>query len=346
MLLDLTALPTALIAAVFLAAAIAIGFAGTKLTGVAERLASLTGLGQATMGAVFLGATTSLSGSITTGWAAGFGETDLAISNAVGGIAVQTAYLAVADIVYRKANLEHAAASLENLAYGALLIALLAFVLCVMSAPEVTVLGIHPASLILVVGYVSGLRIVSHAGAERMWQPRQTADTQTEERFETDPVAKRATPRLWLVFAGLALVTAACGFVVAETGVSLSERTGLSRTAVGALFTASVTSLPELVTAIAAVHRGALRLAVSDIIGGNSFDVLFLIVADVIWLDGSIYHAFTNLHVYVVAVSMLMTGILLLGLLRRERLGFGGIGFESALILALYAVSVVVLIGV
>ena len=39
---------------------------------------------------------------------------DLAMSNAVGGIAVQTLFLAIADVAYRRANLEHAAASLHG----------------------------------------------------------------------------------------------------------------------------------------------------------------------------------------------------------------------------------------
>ena len=33
---------------------------------------------------------------------------------------------------------------------------------------------------------------------------------------------------------------------------------------------------------------------------------------------------------------MLMSGVLLLGLLRRERMGIGNIGFESLLVLLLY----------
>ena len=43
------------------------------------------------------------------------GHAGLAVSNAFGGIATQTACLAIADIVYRRANLEHAAASVDNL---------------------------------------------------------------------------------------------------------------------------------------------------------------------------------------------------------------------------------------
>ena len=41
-----------------------------------------------------------------------------------------------------------------------------------------------------------------------------------------------------------------------------------------------------------------------------------------------------------IALTIMMTGILLLGLLRREKLGFARIGFESTLILILYGSSV------
>ena len=40
---------------------------------------------------------------------------------------------------------------------------------------------------------------------------------------------------------------------------------------------------------------------------------------------------------------MLMTGVLLLGMLRRERTGIARIGFESVLVLVLYAGSVVLI---
>ena len=39
-------------------------------------------------------------------------------------------------------------------------------------------------------------------------------------------------------------------------------------------------------------------------------------------------------------VAILMTGVLVLGMIRRQREGVGMIGFESALVLLLYAASV------
>jgi cation:H+ antiporter len=49
--------------------------------------------------------------------------------------------------------------------------------------------------------------------------------------------------------------------------------------------------------------------------------------------------------VFVISVTVMMTAVLLLGLLRREKYGPAGVGFESVLILILYAVSVAVMVG-
>ena len=100
-----------------------------------------------------------------------------------------------------------------------------------------------------------------------------------------------------------------------------------------------VTSLPELVTSVAAVRRGALTLAVGGIIGGNAFDTIFVAFSDIAYRDGSIYHAITGQQVYLISLTILMTGVLLLGLLRREERGIVNIGFESFLILLLYVGS-------
>lgn len=95
------------------------------ITRVAVELAKVTGLGEAVMGALFLGARTSLPEIATSVTAAIGGHADLAMSNAIGSVAGQTAFLALADMAYRHANLEHAAASAENLMLAALLTAIL-----------------------------------------------------------------------------------------------------------------------------------------------------------------------------------------------------------------------------
>ena len=106
-------------------AAIIVALAGIAIIKHAEYLAKETGIGQAAFGAVFIGATTSLSGLITSISVAYHGYGSLAVSNALGGIAIQTVSLCFADLTYKKSNLEHAAASETNLLQGVLLIILL-----------------------------------------------------------------------------------------------------------------------------------------------------------------------------------------------------------------------------
>lgn len=111
----------------------------------------------------------------------------------------------------------------------------------------------------------------------------------------------------------------------------------------GGLLTAVCTSLPELVTSVAAVRQGALTLAVGGVLGGNAFDTLFAAASDIAYRDGSIYHHVSNKEQSLIALTIIMAAVLILGLLRREKSGFGNIGFESVLVLILYAAGVAIL---
>lgn len=324
-----------LVLALFLGAALVIAVAGTRLAHLADRLADLTGLGEAIFGAVLLGGSTSISGIVTSVSTAFQGYAELSVSNAVGGIAVQTAFLAIADAAYRKVNLEHAAASLENLMQGALLCTLLAIPILAMSGPEVSVFAVHPATPLLIAAYVAGLRLTAGARRQPYWRPQATPETRTDTPKEKSASAGRLSA-LWLEFAALGAVVAVAGYLVGQTGIAITERTGLSETMVGALLTAVATSLPELVTSVAAVRQGALTLAVGGIIGGNTFDILFLAFSDIAYREGSLYHAITDRQLFMMALTLLLTGILLLGLLRRQKRGIANIGFESLLVLVVY----------
>ena len=342
-LIDFDGWPLWGLIALFFAMAVVITLAGMRMTQIADRLADVTGLGEALFGAVLLGGSTSLPGIVTSVTAAFEGYAALAISNAIGGIAVQTTFLAVADMAYKQANLEHAAASVENLVQGALLATLLAIPLFAMSGPDFTWIGIHPASPLLLIAYGFGIRLVSTAKSHPLWTPHRTRETQTDEPGD-EAVEGRDLVKLWLVFVVLAVVVAMAGYIVARSGIAIVGRTGISESVVGALFTAIATSLPELVTSVAAVRQGALTLAVGGIIGGNCFDVLFIAFADMAYREGSIYHAITNQQIFIIALTQLLTGILLLGLLRREKSGIANIGFESFLVIVLYLGAMLLLI--
>lgn len=322
----------------FLAAAAVVVASGLRITGLADRLADRTGLGEAVAGGLLLGAATSLSGTVVSITAANDGYASLAYSNSIGGIAAQTAFLALADLTYRKANLEHAGAELANIFQAVVLIVLLTLPLLAGGVAEVTVLAVHPVSLAIPAVYVGALYATRRLRAAPMWRPVTTLETRIDTP-EAEDDARRATStaRLFAIFILLMAVMGVAGWVIAKTAAEITGRLALSESLVGALLTAVVTSLPELVTTLAAVRVGALQLAIGGIIGGNTFDTLFLTAADVAYRDGSLYHAIGTADHFWTATGVLMTAILLAGLVFRERSGPARMGLESLALLIVYA---------
>lgn len=328
---------------IFLAAAVVIAIFGVRMTHVARQLAIRTRMGEALMGTIFIGASTSLSGIMTSVTTASYGYAELSVSNALGGIAAQMLFLAIADMFYRKANLEHAAASAENLMMTAFLIILLSILLFATTVPHISIYAIHPASPLLIIFYLFSIHILARTHQMPMWVPKNTRDTRHES---TNKLSRRApgVEKLWLQFAICATMVATAGWVLAQTGMQISQQTGLSQGVVGGVFTAISTSLPELVIAVAAVRMKSLTLAVGDIVGGNLFDTLFIAVSDFAYREGSIYAAISSTETTWLAITLIMSGILMVGLLHRERHGPGNIGWESVLLIIAYLVGLLALI--
>lgn len=321
--------------AIFFISAAVIGFAGTWLAKVADRLADRTGLGEALMGGVVLGASTSLAGSTLSVISAYEGLVDLSIGNSLGGIVVQTFFLCIADVTYTKANLEHAAASSTNLLLSALLIALLTIPLMALVTSENTWWGIHPATFGLFLFYVLGVKYVSLEKQQPMWKPKVTEKTVTDKPDE--PVGGREIlVSLWVKYFILVVALIASGYFLKQSGTTLAERWGISHIALGSLITGFITALPELIITLASVHRGAITLAVGGIIGGNTFDILFLAFSDIAYRSGSLYHQMTHQHIALLGLNILIMAVLLMGLVRREKFGFGKVGIETIMMAIIY----------
>ncbi|MGE0371187.1 MAG: sodium:calcium antiporter [Gammaproteobacteria bacterium] len=321
---------------VFVLAGAAILVFGILMTRVAAELARRTGLGEALLGALFIGVSTSLPEIVASTSAAYNGHPDLAASNALGSVAGQTAFLALADMSYRKANLEYSAASAANLMLAVFVIILLSIVLLAFALPEAAWWRVHPASVLLVAAYLYGIRLVSRVQDRPMWFPVHGG----EERGAGAGSAASGDAgvrRLWLRFAYSAASTAAAGWLLAHSAVEISAYTGLSETVVGGLFTGVTGSLPELVSALSAVRIGALTLAVGGILGSNAFDTVIVGLSDLAYVEGPIFAGMGGDLVFLVALGILLTSIQLMGMVYREKHGVGNIGMESALVLGLYA---------
>ncbi|WP_199435066.1 sodium:calcium antiporter [Qaidamihabitans albus] len=326
--------------AFFLLAAVFTVVCSIRLAGLGDALADRTGWGEAFFGAVFFGVASSLSGIAMTGASAVGGQPGLAYSNAVGGIAVQTLAIVAADAAYRRVNLEHAAASVRNLLFGCLLIVLLCTALMASFSPEVTVLGVHPASAAMAALYLGGLRLIRKQ-EEPMWRAVPTRETKPDLPEDHGRLSRRGTASLWAEFAVIAAVVIVGGWAIARAAETLVTATGLRAGFVGGIFMGLVNALPETVTAIAAVRRGAVTLAIAAVIGGNSLDALNLAIGDAAFRGGSLFHAAGTDQLFLTAAALLMTAVLLGGLLVRQRKGWWRLGFDGIMLALIYATAVV-----
>ncbi|WP_216077732.1 sodium:calcium antiporter [Isoptericola sediminis] len=313
--------------------------AGVRLTRVADTLSERTGLGDAVGGALLLGAVTSLPGLVTVLTGSLGGDAGFALANPVGGVAVQTVWLAIADLVYRRVNLEHAAASLQNVLQSLILVALLAVPVVAAATPDLTIGWVHWLTLLIPVLYGYGLVLLRQMHKAPMWQPIRTPQTEDDDGGDGDDGHEdgRSTPRLWWSLAGLGVVVGVAGWLVGRAGLSVVEATGLDGGVVGFTLTTGISSLPELVVLVTAVRMGQFTLGIGNIIGGNVYDMLMVSVADAAYLPGSVYTDAGSTGLVLVGGTLLMTATLAAGLVVRDR---RGIGFEGVAIPAIYVGTV------
>ena len=216
---------------------------------------------------------------------------------------------------------------------------LLMILLVGFTVPTLAIGHIHPVSFVLVVVYLFSIKWLADTHEKPMWLPRMTRGTVSENRRPVRKIISSEKLSMFSLFFFYAVLVGVAGWLIAMSGVELVNRTGLSASLMGGIFVAVATSLPELVVAITAIRMGALTLAVGDVIGGNTFDTLFIAVSDFLFREGSIFNFIaTEERVWLVS-AMLMNAVLMLGLMYRERKGFANIGLESLVILLVYLLT-------
>jgi cation:H+ antiporter len=330
--------------AVFVVAAVATVVGGIRMATLGDTLADRTGWGEAIFGAVFFAGTSSVAGIVITSVTAATDNPTLAYSNAIGGIAAQTVAVAVADLFYRRGNLEHAAASLSNVLIGWLLVALLILVVLAAYLPPVTIAAIHPMTVVLVAAYIGGLVLIRRTSDCPMWEPVRTRATEVDQPVNADD-DPRPTRTIWIEFALVGTAVSFAGGALALAAETIVDATALTAGFVGAVLLGIVNGLPEAVTAVAAVRRGALTLAIAAILGGNCFDALTVAIGDIAYRGGSLYHAAGPDELFLTLASALMTVAVVGGLLVRQARGPGRVGFEGVLLIGTY-ISIVAVLSV
>lgn len=329
-------LPMAALIAVFFAAAVVVWWAGTRLTGQVDQIARRLGLGQAFAGMVLLGGITSLPELAAVSTASATGDATLAVNNLLGSAAVNVLLLVIADMVFGRDALTRVAAQPSTLMQGVLGMMLLGMVACLVLWGDVGVGGVGVGTVAVAVACLLAMRV--SAGFERRDVWRRTEDGVDEPGEEVPD--ERPLPRLLLGLALLGVAILAAGALLALSADGIAAQTGLSSGIVGFLIVAFATSLPELSSVTAAVRAKRYELAVGDIFGTNLFNLMLLLVADLLSGGEPVLAAAGPFEVLGALVALLMTGAFVVGLLERRDRTVLRMGYDAVAALAIFVAGV------
>ncbi|AZI59304.1 sodium:calcium antiporter [Nakamurella antarctica] len=340
---------------IFIASAAVIWVAGSSLANYTDILSDRLHLGQALGGLILLAVATNLPEIAITYSAASSGHLDVAVSNILGGIAIQTVVLVALDAfgVRERRPLTYQAASLVLVIEGAVVLAVLVVVVMGTQLPENLVFArLSPDVVLIAVVWVAGLLLTQRAAKKLPWtdsgeapdsQPKPRGHSQKTRAVEATRRGV-STARAVLIFSAAAAATLVAGALAEESGTAAADHIGLSGVLFGATVLAAATSLPELSSGLTSVKQGDYKLAFGDIFGGNAFlPVLFLLAAVV-----SGQAVLPNAHasdIYLTGLGGLLTIVYMAGLLFRPAKQHARLGIDSIAVLVLYVIGVVGLVA-
>ncbi len=338
-----THLPMLALVPIFLAGAAGVWGAGTKLTGATDALSRGLGLGEALGGMIFLAFATNLP-EIAIAVAAGIsGNVDIVTGNILGGIAVQTLILVLLDVVGGRESgrpLSYTAASLVLAIEGLLVLALLSAAVMGAQLPRsASLLRIEPAGLAIVLLWIAGLWVVSHARRDVPWSDARDDEEQDQDAGEKEHREDLGVSKAAAIFAVAALVTLVAGAALEQSSEAIAGRIGLSNVLFGATALAAATALPEVSTGLASVRLGAARLAVSDILGGNAFLPTLFFVTGLV-SGRAVLAGAKAPDLYLTGLAALLSAIVVVGLIARPRRRILGMGPDSLAVLVVYVIGI------
>jgi len=337
MAIPVTPLPLSLFC--FGICAAVIWFSGARLAYLADTLADRYKLAKSLVGLLLLSLATSLPEVATTLSAAVSQARDLVLNNLFGGIALQTAILAMSDFwatrsitsYPRKAN--HA---LE----ATLLVLLLSIALIIVGLGEtLVVFQVGIGSVLIAVTYAGAIWLLRRYDDSSDWVPVDLPDPEPLPFPAPSGLADTSNASLiWqVVFACAAILVFGLFLIIFSQRIAV--QTGLGTSFVGVTLLAAATSLPELTTSITAVRIGAYTMAISNIFGSNLIMLVLVFPADILFRGGPILQGASRTVTLALAFGIAVTSIYLTGLIVRRKPKIGTFGLDSILVLLIFLAS-------
>src|SRR5690606_25863603 len=237
--------------------------------------------------------------------------------------------------LFHRAALDHTlSASLAIVMTGIAAIAILV-------GPETAVLDFGPGSLLLLATYLLGTRILfRHSAVVR--EAGVTMELSGAETAAAAEGAERAMPSLGaavvrFLAATAVIIIAAPAF--ASSAVRIAELTGIATSFIGTLLVGVTTSLPELVTSIAAMRMGAPDLAIGNLLGSNAFNMVIFVPLDFAAGGVPLLGVVSEVHALTALVAVVMMAVVMGAIVYRTKVHGARLEPVSLLIMAIYVLG-------
>ena len=274
------------------------------LTRSADVIASKTGWGRVWVGALLLGIATSLPELATAAAAAHMGAANLAAGNVFGANMLNISKLSLLMLVLAGPSVFKELSSQQI--WGVLLALSLTTIATLFSmfglGLKWTV--VSPASVILIVVYVVGSRIVFKRSTKIA-------------SIEVSHLSK-SNSRAWTIFLFSSLLIFISSPFLAYSAKEIAANLQIANSFMGVISVAFVTSIPELVVVGTALRIRAPDLAFALIYGTNAFNIVALAIADFFFVGSSMFANLDNGSVMAGLFAIILTSLGLTQFLMRH----------------------------
>lgn len=339
MILPATSFPLSLVC--FAICAGVVWVSGARLAYLADTLADRYKLAKSLVGLVLLSLATSLPEVATTLSAAANQARDLVLNNLFGGIALQTAILAMSDFWARRSITSYPRKANHALE-ATLLVLLLSVAMIIVGLGEtLVVFQVGLGSVLIALIYAGAIWLLRRYDSSSDWVPVDLPDP--EPLPFPAPSGLGVSSNTSLVWqSGLAcLAILVFGLLLTLFAGRIAEQSGLGTSFVGVTLLAAATSLPELTTSITAVRIGAYTMAISNIFGSNLIMLVLVLPADILFRGGPILQDVSRTVSLALAFGIVVTSIYLVGLIVRRKPRVGTFGLDSILVMLTFLTSLV-----
>jgi len=179
------------------------------------------------------------------------------------------------------------------------------------------------------IGTIFVLTLIAYLVFTVLQERQASGHPEPESGGEPKPQAGNVWKDLVFVAAGLALTILGARFLVAGA-IDIAQAFKVSETVIGLTIVAVGTSLPELVTTVAAARRGQSAIAFGNIVGSNIFNVLFILGATALVHPIAVPASIAKFDIW---VMVCVTALLLLVAVTRWRIN----RVEGGVLLGAYA---------